>query len=48
VMDVLKRNPTPSEADLREELSANLCRCTGYQFIIDAALSAARELENAK
>ena len=47
VMDVLRRNPTPSEADIREELSANLCRCTGYQFIVDAALAAARELQGA-
>ena len=47
VIDVLRRNPQPSEAELRAELSANLCRCTGYQFIVDAALSAARDLAGA-
>jgi aerobic carbon-monoxide dehydrogenase small subunit len=33
---LLKKNPNPTEADIREALSGNLCRCTGYQFIVDA------------
>ena len=47
VIDVLRRHPQPSEDELRAELSANLCRCTGYQFIVDAAMAAARELAGA-
>ena len=42
--DVLSGTPEPTEADLREVLSGNLCRCTGYQNIVDAALAAAQEL----
>jgi aerobic-type carbon monoxide dehydrogenase small subunit (CoxS/CutS family) len=38
----LKENPEPSEAELRKALSGNLCRCTGYQNIVDAMLTAAR------
>jgi aerobic carbon-monoxide dehydrogenase small subunit len=34
--DLLQRNPTPSEDELREALSGNLCRCTGYAKIFDA------------
>ena len=37
----LKENPDPSELELREALSGNLCRCTGYQNIVDAMLKAA-------
>ncbi len=32
----LKENPTPSEAEIRQAISGNLCRCTGYQNIVDA------------
>jgi carbon-monoxide dehydrogenase small subunit len=39
----LKRNPDPSEADIREGLNGNLCRCTGYAKIIEAVKLAARE-----
>jgi aerobic-type carbon monoxide dehydrogenase small subunit (CoxS/CutS family) len=35
----LKENPAPTEAEVREALSVNLCRCTGYQNIVDAVLS---------
>ena len=38
----LKENAEPSEAELREALSGNLCRCTGYQNIVDAVLKAAQ------
>ena len=34
--DLLKQNPTPSREEIREHLSGNYCRCTGYQAIIDA------------
>ncbi len=40
----LRENPEPSETELREALSGNLCRCTGYQNIIDAMLKAAHLL----
>ncbi|HEV8250621.1 MAG TPA: (2Fe-2S)-binding protein [Gaiellaceae bacterium] len=34
--DLLQRNPSPTEDEIREALSGNLCRCTGYQKIFDA------------
>lgn len=37
----LNEHPAPSEAEIREALSGNLCRCTGYQHIVDAVLLAA-------
>lgn len=40
--DLLERTSAPSEADIREALAGNLCRCTGYQKIIDAVQAAAR------
>lgn len=39
--DLLQRNPTPDRLEIRAALSGNLCRCTGYQKIIDAVESAA-------
>ncbi len=39
----LAEHPSPSEAEVREALSGNLCRCTGYQHIVDAVLLAARQ-----
>jgi aerobic carbon-monoxide dehydrogenase small subunit len=41
---VLERRPDIDEAGLREALSANLCRCTGYQNIIKSVLAAAAEM----
>ena len=41
--DLLVRVPDPSEADIREGLNGNLCRCTGYQKIIEAVRLAAGE-----
>ena len=38
----LSKHPDPSEAEIREALSGNLCRCTGYQHIVDAVALAAR------
>jgi carbon-monoxide dehydrogenase small subunit len=40
--DLLLRNPTPSDPEIREALAGNLCRCTGYEKIIDAVHRAAR------
>src|SRR6266545_3006007 len=36
VTDLLETEPNPSEATIREALSGNLCRCTGYEKILDA------------
>jgi aerobic carbon-monoxide dehydrogenase small subunit len=41
--DFLKRNPDPSDADIREGLNGNLCRCTGYTKIVEAVRRAAQE-----
>ncbi len=38
----LKENPSPSEAEVREGLEGNLCRCTGYHNIVKAVLAAAQ------
>jgi carbon-monoxide dehydrogenase small subunit len=41
--DLLRRSPRPSDPEIREALAGNLCRCTGYQQILDAVrLAAAR------
>ena len=41
---LLQENPDPAELEVREYLSGNICRCTGYQFIIAAVLAAAAEI----
>jgi aerobic carbon-monoxide dehydrogenase small subunit len=41
VHDLLGRDPDPSDADVREALAGNLCRCTGYEQILDAVRLAA-------
>ncbi|MBO23502.1 MAG: (2Fe-2S)-binding protein [Rhodospirillaceae bacterium] len=41
----LRDNPDPSERDVREAISGNICRCTGYQGIVDAALDAAKAMQ---
>ena len=40
--ELLRDNPSPSEAEIREAISANLCRCTGYQGIVEAIQLAAQ------
>lgn len=42
--DLLARNPSPDEAEVREALSGNLCRCTGYTKILDAVRLASERL----
>lgn len=39
--DLLARNPSPTEPEIREAISGNLCRCTGYDAIVDAIASCA-------
>jgi carbon-monoxide dehydrogenase small subunit len=41
---LLERNPDPSEIEVRYWLAGNLCRCTGYQKIVEAVLDAAAEM----
>ena len=40
--EFLRDHPEPTEAEVRDTLSGNICRCTGYQGIVDAALAAAK------
>ncbi len=42
--ELLADNPAPGEAEVREAISGNLCRCTGYQGIVEAALDAAERM----
>jgi aerobic-type carbon monoxide dehydrogenase small subunit (CoxS/CutS family) len=43
-VDFLERRSEPTAAEVREAISGNLCRCTGYENIVDAVLAAAKEL----
>jgi carbon-monoxide dehydrogenase small subunit len=45
--ELLKEHPRPTAAQVREAIASNLCRCTGYQFIVEAVLDAAARLEAA-
>jgi carbon-monoxide dehydrogenase small subunit len=45
--EFLRDCPDPTEAEVRDALSGNLCRCTGYQGIVDAALAAAKQMRKA-
>jgi len=41
----LKENPTPTEEEIRPALSGNICRCTGYQSIVEAVRLAATKMQ---
>ena len=43
-VDLLQRNPNPTEADIRHGLEGNICRCTGYQNIVRAVVTAAAKM----
>ncbi len=42
-IELLQENPNPTEHEVREALSGNICRCSGYQAIVDAVLAVARK-----
>jgi|SRR5215472_8266582 len=42
--ELLAQNPDPTPDEVREGIAGNLCRCTGYQFIVDSIMDAARQL----
>ncbi len=44
-VDLLQKNPEPTRPEIREGLSGNLCRCTGYQKIVEAVEAAARRMK---
>ena len=48
VVDLLKSDPAPTEATVREALSGNICRCTGYQKILDAVDLAGARMRDAR
>jgi len=48
LIEFLRDNPDPTEREVREAISGNLCRCTGYQGIVAAALDAAQRLKTPK
>lgn len=43
-VDLLNRNSAPSRAEIRDGLAGNLCRCTGYQMIVDAVQAATENM----
>ncbi len=43
-LEIIKRNPNPSETDVRHGLEGNICRCTGYQNIVAAVREAAEKM----
>jgi carbon-monoxide dehydrogenase small subunit len=47
VTNLLQQNPNPSETEIRTAIAGNLCRCTGYMGILNAALQAARSAQEA-
>lgn len=44
---LLQENPDPNEAEIREAIGGNLCRCTGYQQIVEAVQMAAKKMQEA-
>lgn len=47
LVELIRENPDPSEAEVRDAISGNICRCTGYQSIVNAALQGAASIRNA-
>jgi len=47
-LDFLRTNPSPSDREIREGISAVLCRCTGYQGIVNAVRAAAATLRGGR
>jgi carbon-monoxide dehydrogenase small subunit len=47
-VDLIAKNPSPTEADVRHGLEGNLCRCTGYHNIVEAVLAAAETMRGAR
>jgi carbon-monoxide dehydrogenase small subunit len=43
-VELLQRNPKPTEEEVREGISGNICRCTGYQHIIDSVMAASKKM----
>lgn len=43
--ELLERNPDPTEEEVRVGLSGNMCRCTGYQHIVESVLAAAAKMK---
>jgi carbon-monoxide dehydrogenase small subunit len=48
ITELLRDNPSPSETEVRETITGNLCRCTGYSAIVEATLDAAKRLATAR
>src|SRR5712671_6856395 len=47
-VELLRTNPNPSQTEIRQSLSGNLCRCTGYQHIVQAVEYAAKKMKSRK
>lgn len=47
-LQLLQNNPNPDDREIREALSGNLCRCTGYNKIVDAIFDAGEKMSNTK
>ena len=48
LLQALERNPDPTEQEIRNSISGNMCRCTGYHNIVKAAQNAAKKLQGAR
>ena len=47
-LDLIESNPTPNEAEIRNAISGNYCRCTGYNNIVNSIQTAAQRIAAAK
>jgi aerobic-type carbon monoxide dehydrogenase small subunit (CoxS/CutS family) len=46
-LELLRDNPTPTDREIREGIGGNICRCTGYQHIVEAVRAAAPQIDRA-